>query len=314
MTIKGFQLTHSGMTPLDTSASTLDEMTRGLPQGYYTTFSTMNCGMRVLGLQVHLNRLYIPAKETRLHPGVGEGRLRQHIAELVKENLPHESRLRLILTKDTGDIFIGIQPFVPLPESVYENGVHVITANLARHDPRIKDTGFITESIAERKLINKDVFEVLLTKDGKILEGMTSNFYVIKHVIASGADGRVAEGVSRPSATKQSQPSSRRLFRAEDRRPRNDIKLITARHGILLGVTRRAVLRLARGEGMSIEYRAPHVDEEFNEAFLTSSSRGVVPIVMIDDKLVGEGRVGTCTKTLSLAYQAYVEERSERIV
>jgi branched-subunit amino acid aminotransferase/4-amino-4-deoxychorismate lyase len=56
------------------------------------------------------------------------------------------------------------------------------------------------------------------------------------------------------------------------------------------------------------------LDENFTEAFLTSSSRGVVPIVQIDGKAVGEGRVGAWTKRLSLAYQAYVEERSERLV
>ena len=89
--------------------------------------------------------------------------------------------------------------------------------------------------------------------------------------------------------------------------------LSTAQRGILLGVTRRAVLRLARGEGMSIEYRSPHVDEKFSEAFLTSSSRGVVPIVSIDGEPVGQGRVGEWTKMLSKAYQAYVKERSEKI-
>jgi len=64
---------------------------------------------------------------------------------------------------------------------------------------------------------------------------------------------------------------------------------------------------------MSIRYRAPRVDENFAEAFLTSSSRGVVPIISIDGIGVGEGRVGAWTKRLSLAYQAYVEERSESL-
>ena len=117
------------------------------------------------------------------------------------------------------------------------------------------------------------MFEILLTNNGKILEGMTSNFYAIK--------GKT---------------------------------LVTARSGILLGVTRRAVLRLARGEGMSIEYRSPKVGEKFDEAFLTSSSRGVVPIVSIDNQPVGQGKVGKWTKILSKAYQAYVEKRSEKIV
>ena len=89
--------------------------------------------------------------------------------------------------------------------------------------------------------------------------------------------------------------------------------LVTAQRGILLGVTRRVILRLARGQGMSIEFRAPNIHEKFDEAFLTSSSRGVVPIISIDNKPVGQGRVGKWTKMLSLAYQDYVEERSEQI-
>jgi branched-subunit amino acid aminotransferase/4-amino-4-deoxychorismate lyase len=90
--------------------------------------------------------------------------------------------------------------------------------------------------------------------------------------------------------------------------------LITAQDGILLGVTRHAILRLARGQGMLIEYRAPKIGEKFDEAFLTSSSRGVVPIVSIDNKPVGQGRVGKWTQMLSKVYQAYVEERSEKII
>jgi branched-chain amino acid aminotransferase len=90
--------------------------------------------------------------------------------------------------------------------------------------------------------------------------------------------------------------------------------LVTARSGILLGVTRRVVLRIVRGQGMSIMYRSPKISENFDEAFLTSSSRGVVPIVSIDQKAVGRGKVGKWTKMLSKAYQAFVEERSERIV
>lgn len=95
--------------------------------------------------------------------------------------------------------------------------------------------------------------------------------------------------------------------------------LITAQRGILLGVTRKAVLKLAREQGLQIKYQAPLLNDSFDEAFLTSSSRGVVPIVSIDDKPVGQGRrrtepvevVGEWTKRLSQAYQVYVKNRSE---
>ncbi len=303
MQTQGFHLRGGALSPLEFTASTLDGMTVRLAGGFYTTFSTLAGGTRVFGLQAHLDRLYVPARNLGLRPSADEKTLRRHIADLAQRNIPRESRLRLILTKDTGDVFIGVEPFLPPPREMYENGVHAVTANISRHDPRIKGTDFIAESAGQRKRVTGDVYEVLLAKNGGILEGMTSNFYAIKYVIARRSE----------TTTKQS-PARRGLLRAEDRRPRNDIKLITARHGILLGVTRRAVLRLARGEGMRIDYRPPRVDEDFDEAFLTSSSRGVVPIVLIDGSPVGEGRVGAWTKALRKVYQAYLEERSERIV
>jgi branched-chain amino acid aminotransferase len=279
MVMKLLEITLQDVVEVETSASTLDGMTASLPVGFYTTFSTLAAGTKVLGLQAHLDRLFVPAKAMRLKPAVDENTLRTRIAEIVQANLPNESRVRLILTKDAGRLYIAFQPFIAPPQEIYENGVHVITSDVSRSDPRIKGTDFISKSAEQRKLVTGDVYEILLVHNGKILEGMTSNFYAVK----------VAQDSSRAT-------------------------LITARSGILLGVTRRAVLRLARGEGMSIQYRAPRVGENFDEAFLTSSSRGVVPIVKIDNQPVGQGRVGDWAKTLRKAYQAYVEERSEEIV
>ena len=287
MTINAFQIQTDGNLPIKTNASTLDLITAALPQGVYTTFSTLMHGTRVLGLQAHLDRLYIPAKELKIHPSVSEKTLRQRVSEIVKDNLPHESRVRLILAKDSGEIFVLVQFFKSLPESVYSEGVHVITSTVERHDPRIKGTDFITKSAEQRKLVGKDVFEILLTHNGKILEGMTSNFYGIIYPV---------------NASQQAQ------------RSQTPPTIITAQKGILLGVTRRAILRIARGQGMPIEYRSPLINEKFDEAFLTSSSRGVVPIVGIDDSPVGQGRVGMWAKTLSKAYQTYVQERSEKII
>ena len=254
MTIKAFRLTVHENIPLNLSASTLDELTSQLSDGFYTTFSTLSGGTRVLGLQAHLHRLYFPAAEMGLRPSVDEKTLRQRMGELTRENLPQETRIRLILAKDTGDVYVGYQPFIPVPEAVYRDGVHVVTADMARHDPRIKGTDFITQSAEQRKLVKGDIYEILLVHKGKILEGMTSNFYGVKY--------------SKPQDN-----------------------LVTAQKGILLGVTRRVVLRLARGQGMSIVYRSPRVDENLDEAFLTSSSRGVVPMKMEPGSLMTDWMV-----------------------
>lgn len=273
MTISAFQINKKGAYSIQTHARTIDDITRELSEGFYTTFTTLNAGTKVLGLHLHLQRLYLPARELSFHPAVDESTLRHRIADLAKTYLPKEARIRLILAKSDASMYIVTQQFDALPRRVFEEGAQVVTAALARMAPRVKDTGFISSSNHQRRLVGGDVFEVLLTKEGKILEGMTSNFYATK--------GKT---------------------------------LITSQRGILLGVTRRAVLRIARGQGMSVEYRSPHVDEKFDEAFLTSSSRGVVPIISIDNKPVGQGGVGQWAKMLSKAYQAYVEARSEKIV
>jgi branched-chain amino acid aminotransferase len=273
MKILAFQITPLEDIPFQTQASTLDEMTRELPEGFYTTFSTLDHGTKVFGLHAHLQRLYIPAADLGINIEIREPALRNKIAELAKLNFPSESRIRVILTKNEGLLYIGIQLFEKLSQEIYENGVKVVTTQLVRRSPLIKDTNFISTSLAEREKISQDVFEVLLTRDGKILEGMTSNFYAIR--------GKT---------------------------------LITAKHGILHGVTRQLILRLARGQGMIMEYHAPDINEKMNESFLTSSSRGVVPIIAIDERVVGQGRVGRVTKQLSASYEAYVKDKSESII
>jgi len=272
MSIVTYQITSSENIKFQTSAKTLDDITRELPQGFYSTFNTLDYGTRVLGLRSHLQRLYLPASELGLNPSANEPTLRTRIAGLAKFNLPKESRIRLILTRNNGAIYIALQPFEPLSTSIYEQGVKVVCSQITRQSPRLKDTGFISSSIEQRRQIGADVFEILLTKNGKILEGMTSNFYALK--------GKT---------------------------------LITARRGILLGVTRRVILRLARELGLTIEYRFPKMSEKFDESFLTSSSRGVVPIVSIDNEPVGQGRVGQVTRLLSITYDAFVMENAEHI-
>ncbi|MFO7585747.1 MAG: aminotransferase class IV [Anaerolineales bacterium] len=271
--MKTFQLTPGGVRELPLTAASLDQASRQLPQGLYTTFRTYADGTKALGLQAHLERLYRPAAVQNVRPDVSEGELRRFLAETCSA-MGAESRLRLTLgvSDQAGTVFVTIQPFTPLSPETYRRGVKVVSVETTRRSPRLKSTAFIQSSADLRQRVKNDIFEVLLCRNGKVLEGMTSNFYVIQ----AG-------------------------------------KLVTSRNGILLGVTRRAVIRLARGQGLDVEYRAPALDEPFDESFLTSSSRGVVPIIAIDGRPVGEGRVGVWTKALLAAYEAYVIMKAERI-
>lgn len=271
--MKTYQLNPNGARELPLAAANLDEVSRLLPQGLYTTFRTYESGAKVLGLQAHLNRLYQPAAAQNIVPQVSEGELRYFLAQTCSA-MDAESRVRLTLgvSDQAGAVFVTIQPFTPLGPEIYQHGVRVVSAETARRNPRLKSTAFIESSADLRQMVRNDIFEVLLCRNGKILEGLTSNFYAIQ----SGA-------------------------------------LITSRNGILLGVTRRAVIRLARGEGLKVAYRPPTRGESFEESFLSSSSRGIVPIVAIDGQPVGEGRVGPRAKALLDAYEAHLKIKTEPI-
>lgn len=251
-------------------STSLDAITRQLPDGYYSTFRTYDNCTRVIGLTAHLRRL----------PDVDASSLRRQLIPLLEPYRPlnGEARVRVTLTKP-GGLYISIEPLKLLPREVYENGVRAETTTVHRDDPRTKSTAFIAKSEDERKHIAQaGIFEALLVKNGQILEGMTSNFFFVAQV-------------------------------------GNLRYLGTARNDILLGVTRTMVIRAARGRGVEVRYRPLKLDQlsAVKEAFITSSSRGIVPVIQIDEVKVGQGRVGATTKLLMTAYEEYVLKNAEEI-
>ncbi len=87
-------------------------------------------------------------------------------------------------------------------------------------------------------------------------------------------------------------------------------RLIThpADHGILEGVTRRAILDLARSRGLEVEECAFTRDQALKarEAFLTSTTTFVLPVVRIDGQAIGDGRPGRFSRELRQAYIAHM--------
>jgi branched-chain amino acid aminotransferase len=292
--IQTWRVTPTGAFKLELDVSSLDEVTQRLPDGYYSTFRTFEGGRRVLGLTSHVQRLYQPVSS----PEVGEAILRQRLSTLLEPYRSDEARVRLVMTKQ-GTIFIALEPLKRLSQDVYEKGVRVETTELQREHPRLKSTSFIARSNSERKHIAKEgIFEALLVKDGAILEGMTSNIFDV--IRAEGDEGRS----SASSVRRQTPPSAQRAA-----------VLGTAQDGILLGITRQTVLDLARDMGLNVKSQPWKRDQikDLSEAFITSSSRGVVPVIQIDGGTIGQGSPGVLTKEISAAYEAHVLKVAERI-
>lgn len=104
-------------------------------------------------------------------------------------------------------------------------------------------------------------------------------------------DGHVTEGSS----------SSAFIITTDDR-----IVTRPLSHDILPGVTRRAVLALSSETGLALEERRFTLDEAFAaaEAFFTSASSFVMPVISIDGRAIGDGRPGLHTQRLRELYIA----------
>ncbi len=268
-----WRLTDQGAEPQPwpTSARSLDDATRMLPPGFYTTFRTFDHKRRVLGLRQHLRRLFAPLSEP---PPISPSALRAGLRQALAAFPGDEARVRLVMVP--GDAaYALLEPLPHWPPTIYRNGVATIVVTLERPRPWEKRTDFIHQRERVLRLLReRGAFEALMAPRGRIREGLTSNFCWIR------------DGV-----------------------------LHTAKQFVLRGVTRQAVLRVARDMGIPLRYRALPVKEvpSVDEAFLTSSSRGIVPIVRIDEHIIGTGRPGPLTLRLMDGYTKYVRTRAERI-
>ena len=252
-----------------------NSITKKLPSGLYTTFRTFAERTKVIGLSAHLARLYQPAKAQGLVIVRTQRELRQILAQLLNSMRTDEARFRIVLdtTSEPGTLHVMTQPFQILSEKLYHEGVHVVLSASSRDEPRLKKTQFISSSASERERIRGDVFEILLTRRGRILEGMTSNFFYV-----------CGETLG------------------------------TAARGVLHGVTRGTVLALARQAEIQVRYRALPCGEisAITEAFITSSSRGIVPIAHIEHRDIGSA--GPVAQKLMEMYDRQLCSLAEPIV
>jgi branched-chain amino acid aminotransferase len=143
---------------------------------------------------------------------------------------------------------------------------------LHRDQPRVKDTDFIPTARRAYHDLPPGIAEgLLVSKDGAILEGLSSNFFSL------------LGGV---------------LHTEEERE--------------LPGITRALVLEVAEGL-CPVVFRTVRRDElpDVSEAFITSASREVLPVVRIDGASVGEGRVGPKTRAVMEGFAEAVRSEVE---
>jgi branched-chain amino acid aminotransferase len=261
---------------LPEQTSSLDQISRFLPGGSYTTFRTYY-GNKVIRFRDHLARLHAAAQLIdRINFEMNTEIIRLALREVLSQYTAYDHRIRvtLDLEQQPGVIYIALEKMIPLSIKSYQQGVKTVTRDIHRETPKAKLTKFIASASKIRSQLSNGVHEALMVSDGKILEGISSNFFAIK-------DGVVW----------------------------------TAQEGVLLGVTRSVILDIIRSESIPIHLWALSLDNinTIEEAFITSSSRGVLPVVQIDDHVIDAGVPGPMTLQLHQQYLQRIEDELEEI-
>ncbi|MFF8803393.1 MULTISPECIES: D-amino-acid transaminase [unclassified Methylobacterium] len=153
-----------------------------------------------------------------------------------------------------------------------ESGARAITVPDLRWKRRdIKSIALLAQVLAKQQASEAGVAEAFMVEDGVVTEGSSSTVFIVTQAGAL---------VTRPLS-----------------------------NAILPGITRKAVVALAQGTGRPFEERLINVRElsEAAEAFYTSASAFVMPVVEIDGKALGDGRPGPVARRLRELYFAFAE-------
>lgn len=266
----------------------------GILRGYGVFDLTRTYNGKPFLLKEHFVRLENSAKELGLKLNLSENNYKKIVGKLLKLNglkkdrfifpaeLKSDSNQANIRTVLTGGIsenafsydpgketfYVLIEKFKPLPKTVYEEGASTITLGYQRAFPRAKATNYVAAIKNQKEKEKRNALEIIYVQNGSALEASTSNFFIFKNG-----------------------------------------KLVTPRNNILLGITRNLTVKLAKKEKFKVEEREVKTDEIYSaeELFLTATNKGIVPIVKVDGKKIGSGRVGENTKVLMEAFEKFTE-------
>ena len=256
---------------------TLNELTKRLPGGAYTTFRTYH-GRKVLRFSEQIKRLEETSALIDCLISIDESTFREALRIALRDyGNRDELRLRvsLDLEEQPGRMYIAIGPLETPSAEAYECGVRVVTGSMHRENPKAKLTGFISKADVIRQGLPAGVHEVLLVDtNGRLLEGLSSNFFAVK------------EG-----------------------------QLKTEGEGALSGITRGLVLEEALRWGITVKQSPVTLEEipSLDEAFITSASRGVLPVRKIDEQVIANGVPGPVTRQLSKRYKKRIREEVAEI-
>lgn len=238
--------------------------------GVFDFFRTVN--HVPLFIEDHLDRFFHSASGMYLKAGTTREELKSIIHDLIKTNNIPVSGIRILLTGGCSsdsleisapNLIITQQKLPPWSPALFEKGVKVITHEYVRELPDIKTTHYMMGVWLQQKIKQHNATDVLYHQNDEVSEFPRSNFFIVT---------------------------------------KDDI-VVTPEKNILGGITRMKILELAR-KNFGAEERKITIENIRNakEAFMTSTTKRILPIVQIDDMLIGNGLPGAVTQFLDAAF------------
>ncbi len=240
-------------------------------------------GGRLVDEAPHLTRLHRSLAELRIAPPIGDAALKIVIREIVRRN-----------GVNTGIVYLQITRGAAPREHAFPKAAKptlVVTARRSRPpDPRLGRDGIAIITIPDIRWQRCDIKSVALVAN--VLGKQAAREKGAYEAWQVDRAGQVTEGTS----------TNAWIVTADD-----TVVTRAADTAILNGVTRLAILDIIRREGYRLVERPFTVAQAkaAREAFLTSTTADLLPVVRIDDSPVGEGRPGPLGEKLRAAYFAH---------
>src|SRR5438270_11569421 len=246
---------------------------------------------RVFRLEQHITRLYASAKAIWLEIPMSPEAMAKAVVDTLAANRLTDAYIRLVVTRGAGSLgldprkttdpqVIIITDAISLyPPELYEHGLKLVTAGTLRNhpsalNPRIKSLNYLNNILAKIEGTNAGCLEALmLNHKGEVAECTGDNIFVVR---------------------------------------RGELHTPSLDSGILEGVTRDAVIELARASGRTVVERSMDRHDVYtaDECFLTGTAAEVIPVVECDGRAIGLGRPGPVTQDLRARFHALVRGES----
>ncbi len=280
--MKYISYTQEGFTPTEEVSFNFSKNYLSIVRGYqvFTFFRTMN--MKPIFLDDHLDRIFSNALSMQMEVPFSKEELKQKVFQTLEYNKSSLNELNIMIlfagttalkysplsTDQPIDLYIIISPVKEYSQE-YLSGVSLGLFEYARNMGEVKAPfTYFGGILGEHQLVKtKKYDEILFTDQGLILEGSTFSFFAVKgtKIITPPTDGKILESV-----------------------------------------TRKNVIQSCL-DGFEFEERPILVEEisSFDEAFITSANRGVVPVLKIDGSLISSS-VGSVTSSIKKRYWSLI--------